>query len=112
MDKNIKAIEKMLFHIGRLERTLDGIEFEQYLDSEILQDASILNILQIGENVSLLDEDFIKAHSEIPWRKIKAVRNVFVHNYDGIDMNSMWALIKRDIPELKEKLINITAENK
>ena len=32
------------------------------------------------------------------------MRNVFVHEYFGIDTNLFWEIIKKDISELKEKI--------
>lgn len=32
------------------------------------------------------------------------MRNVFVHEYFGIDAKLVWEIIKKDIPELKGKI--------
>ncbi len=32
------------------------------------------------------------------------MRNVFAHEYFGIDSKLVWEIIKNDIPDLKEKL--------
>jgi uncharacterized protein with HEPN domain len=32
------------------------------------------------------------------------MRNVFTHEYFGIDSNIVWEIIKNDIPELKQKI--------
>jgi uncharacterized protein with HEPN domain len=32
------------------------------------------------------------------------MRNVFAHEYFGIDSGLVWEIIKNDIPELKEKV--------
>jgi uncharacterized protein with HEPN domain len=34
----------------------------------------------------------------------KGMRNVFVHEYFGIDSTLMWQIIQYDIPELKKKV--------
>jgi uncharacterized protein with HEPN domain len=35
------------------------------------------------------------------------MRNIFVHEYFGIDANLVWQIIKNDIPELKQKIETI-----
>jgi uncharacterized protein with HEPN domain len=35
------------------------------------------------------------------------MRNVFVHEYFGVDTNLVWEIIKADLPALKVKLIEI-----
>ena len=35
------------------------------------------------------------------------MRNVFIHEYFGIDSNLVWEIIKNDLPELKDKIIEV-----
>jgi len=35
------------------------------------------------------------------------MRNVFTHEYFGIDSSLVWQIIMNDIPELKEKIENV-----
>ena len=35
------------------------------------------------------------------------MRNIFVHEYFGVDSNIVWEIIKGDLPDLKEKVIKI-----
>lgn len=67
-------------------------------------------ILQIGELITKLDESFLKQHSDVPWRQIKGMRNVYAHDYDTIDLNTVWEAITGDVPELRSKLENILAQ--
>ena len=45
--------------------------------------------------------------SEIEWAQIVGMRNVFTHEYFGIDSSLVWQIIMNDIPELKEKIENV-----
>ncbi len=40
----------------------------------------------------------------LKWTKIKAFRNIPVHNYLGIDLELIWKTIENDLPELKHQL--------
>jgi hypothetical protein len=42
------------------------------------------------------DADFRIAHPEIPWRKMIAVRNILIHNYDGIEPEIVFGIVERD----------------
>lgn len=64
-------------------------------------------IVQIGEYVTRLSDDFKQEHSEIPWRTIKGMRNVATHQYDRIDFEIMWNTLTESVPELEEKLMLI-----
>ena len=66
-----------------------------------------LCILQIGELVGKLTEDFRAAHPGVPWRQIKAMRNIVAHSYGTIDPEVTWEVMTEDIPALKSYCSNI-----
>lgn len=41
---------------------------------------------------------------------LAAFRNVLVHDYLGIDLELVWTVITRDIPEFKKKIVAILEE--
>ena len=45
-----------------------------------------------------------KKFSTVEWSQIVGMRNVFVHEYFGVDAAVVWEIIKKDIPELKSKI--------
>jgi uncharacterized protein with HEPN domain len=63
--------------------------------------------LAIGEAANNMPEEFKKEHSDIPWNEIIGMRNKVIHEYFGVDEDILWKTIKEDIPELKEKIINL-----
>ncbi|MCH7556010.1 MAG: DUF86 domain-containing protein [Planctomycetes bacterium] len=50
------------------------------------------------------------AHPEIEWARIAAFRNVLVHNYLGIDIDRVWEITQRDVPELKRAILSMLQE--
>jgi uncharacterized protein with HEPN domain len=34
------------------------------------------------------------------------MRNILVHNYFGVDVDVVWAVVVNDIPDLKQKIEN------
>ncbi|BER91688.1 hypothetical protein M15_04320 [Atrimonas thermophila] len=59
---------------------------EAFERDELIQ-VWILHHLQIiGEAAARLGRDFCKAHPQVPWAEIIAVRNILVHEYFGIDL--------------------------
>ncbi len=62
--------------------------------------ACVFSLSQIGELVSRLDVEFVEVNSQIPWRKIKGMRNRIVHDYEGIQLNIVWDVLVDFLPEL------------
>lgn len=44
------------------------------------------------------------------WARIAAFRNVLVHNYLGIDIDRVWEITQRDVPELKRAILTMLQE--
>ena len=64
-------------------------------------------IIQIGELVSRLSEETMEKNRKIPWRAIKAMRNLHAHDYENVDLEIVWNTLTEDIPVLKEQLENM-----
>ncbi len=103
-DKEITSINKMINYIDRALKYTDEITFEQFENNQEKQDATIFSISQIGELVKNIDENTQNEHSNIEWIIIKNLRNKIVHDYDGINLNIIWDIIKNDLNPLKEEL--------
>jgi uncharacterized protein with HEPN domain len=61
----------------------------------------------IGEASDHITDDVKAEFTEIEWGQIKGMRNVFVHEYFGVDANIVWEIIKDDIPVLKVRILEI-----
>ena len=68
----------------------------------IKHETYVHSILQIGELVGGLTDDFKAENNHIPWRAIKGMRNVVVHKYGEVDMETLWDALTNDLPKLKE----------
>lgn len=78
---------------------------EAFERDELIQ-VWILHHLQIiGEAVARLG-DFCKAHPQVPWAEIIAMRNILVHEYFGVDLEEIWQTIERDLPALRREAGN------
>ena len=103
------VLQKIIKYCDTIEEILAKHDFNRaYFESDKeFQYASGMCIIQIGELVTRLDENFMKEHPDIPWRAIKGMRNIYAHDYDIIDNDTVWVTITEEIPELKKKLWRI-----
>ena len=60
----------------------------------------IRNFIIIGEAASHLPEDFIEKHTDLPWREMRDMRNIVVHEYFGVDNMIVWETLQKDFPPL------------
>jgi uncharacterized protein with HEPN domain len=61
----------------------------------------------IGESSNQISDEVKSKFSNVEWAQIIGMRNVFVHEYFGVDSRLVWEIIKNDLSELKGKIIEI-----
>lgn len=100
------VLQKMIWYCDKISQILEKHHFsrEDFENDMEFQFASGMCIIQIGELVTRLDDDFVKKYSDIPWRQIKGMRNIYAHDYDIIDRDTVWEAMIEEIPELRNKL--------
>lgn len=105
-------VQKMVNYCNEIERILKKHDYKrnEFENDSEFQFACGMCILQLGELVVKLSDEFIKQHSYIPWRQIRGMRNIYAHAYDIIDNDTVWEAITEDIPELKKLLQSILNE--
>lgn len=101
---NQKIITNLLKSINKIITFIKDVKYEEFESDGLLQDACFMNLMQIGENASKIDDDYIKEHSDIKWKEMKGLRNRIVHDYDGVNIKIVWDTMKVDLPILKEQL--------
>jgi uncharacterized protein with HEPN domain len=102
LDDMIRFCEKVDIFTREVDQVMfvgDGMRF----------DATIRNIELIGEAAIHVPEAVRLASPSIPWRMIIATRNQLIHGYLGIDNDTLWSIVKTDIPALWSALNQLKA---
>lgn len=97
-------LEHILWHCIRVNNDITrfGNDFKIFKSDEAYFDSVSMNLLQIGELVHKLSDDFKNSTGQcVPWEKIYGMRNRFVHGYDAMDDEKIWDTAINSIPALK-----------
>ncbi len=73
---------------------------QEFFNDTMIQDAVVRNFEIIGEAVKNLSEEFRSSHGEIRWPKVSRMRDVLVHRYFGVRLETVWETVERRLPEL------------
>ncbi len=111
LDRDLSILRHIVSYCKQIEQTQEhfGNTYESFAASQIYRNASALCILQIGELVGKLTDTFRAQNPVIPWRQIKAMRNIVAHSYGSVDPETTWEIICGDIPRLKKYCLAILA---
>ncbi len=86
---------------------MNKVDFE---NNEMVIDAVLRNLELIGEASKRLSNEFINKYSNIPWKKIIGLRNIVIHEYSDVDIDIIWDIVTKNIPETKENIQEIYNE--
>ena len=102
-NKDNVILGKIIQYADEIEKTLERFnnDREIFAHDFVYKNAVSMCILQIGELVGKLSDDFKANYPVMPWRDIKAMRNIAAHNYGEIDIDILWETATGDIVELK-----------
>lgn len=78
-----------------------GCSKEKFISSTTYQNAVCMCILQIGELVNRLTEEFKNRHPEIPWHKIRGMRNFVAHEYGSLDLEVVWYVAVNSVNDVQ-----------
>lgn len=95
--------------LGRIERitlfTASGRD--AFLSDPLIQDAVIRNLEVIGEAAKRIPAKFRETHPTIPWRSLAGLRDVLIHQYEGVSIPQVWQIVEQDVPVLQQALSSI-----
>lgn len=98
-------LRHILHCIQRIEADIAG-GIDSFRGPRTIQDVVVRNLQILAESSQRLsvDIDLKSRWTQVEWDRIAAFRNVLVHDYPGLDMERIWAVAQRDVPELKKSV--------
>ncbi len=107
----IGRLQDMIDAIEAIEAVVDGVEEASFLKDRRSRDAVLWNLTVLGEAVRGVPVNVQHAHPEVPWSKMRGLRNLLVHEYFGIDDRIVWATATRNVLPLLETLRQIASRS-
>jgi uncharacterized protein with HEPN domain len=112
MKNPIIYIEHIHTSVLRIKSYTTSINEETFLKNPLIQDAVIRNFEIIGEATKKLSNEFRLKYPDIEWKKIAGMRDKLIHDYIGVDLWAVWAVVENILPELEIQINEILKNEK
>jgi len=103
-------LDDLLEVIDRIRSYTEGMSQNDFETDQRTIDAVMLNFVRMGEVVRGIPEEIQEHEQGIPWAEIRGLRNVLVHAYREIHLQTVWKTIQEDLPLLEQALIKMKQE--
>ena len=92
------------------DHALEAVEMVQGrsrtdLDADRMLNLALTRLMEvIGEAANRVPDDFRSIHPQVSWRQVVDLRNRLIHGYDTIDFDTLWEIVRDELPPLIEHL--------
>lgn len=105
-------LKDILEYMGRAERYIGSLNLEGFLKDNKACDAVIRCIEVIGEATKNIPDRIREKYPSIPWRDIAGMRDKIIHGYFTVDFETVWLVVKEEIPQLKPMITRVANDLK
>ncbi len=111
MSRHASRVPDYLEHMAEavrriLEYTREQSE-EDFTSDRLVQDAVLRNLGVLGEaanNCFKVSPDIAVRYPNLPFAKIYGMRNQLTHGYWTVDLDIVWNIVEKDVPELQTQI--------
>ena len=100
-------LSHILDAISSIESYVDGLDSVAFADDPLRQDGVVRQLGIVGEAVKRLSTEIREINPQVPWRDITGMRDRLVHDYMGVNVESVWKTVQVDLPELRRAVSSI-----
>jgi uncharacterized protein with HEPN domain len=96
--------------IQDIEQFIAGMDFEAFERDRKTVNAVIRSLEVMGEAVKKIPPNLRERFPSIPWKYMAGMRDKLVHEYHGVDLEIIWAVITQEIPPLRDLFLEMLNE--
>lgn len=121
---NLPLVKRLLL---KIEATLQSVQervsvfnsLDDFLTSPqgmLVLDAVSMQLIAIGETLKSIDKltrkQLFPNYTNIPWSKVKGMRDILAHHYFEIEADEVWWVLQHEIQPLQQTIKQIISDLK
>jgi len=93
--------------IDMIERFPLGMDFDAFRDDPKTVAAVERKLQLVSEAATRLGEQAEVLCPGLPWRNVRGIGNWLRHQYDRVDLDTVWKTVTDDLPPLKAAVLRV-----
>ena len=85
----------------------DERQMETFVADEMAYDATLRNLEILGEAAKNIPGEIRRRYPDVDWRGVAGLRDILAHAYFALDDETLWKVVRVDIPQLLNLLRQI-----
>ncbi len=109
----MKDDQVYLLHIAEAIATIEeyvATGRAAFYSQRMIQDVVIRNLEIIGEATKNISSATRQTAPSIPWQKMAGLRDVLIHDYFGVDLDTVWLVVENRLPDLAKQITLLLAK--
>lgn len=108
--RDVTILRKINSEISPLERMLENVSMQQFVEDDILQRAAAMSSINIGELAKHLSDAFFEAYPESELRMAARTRDAYAHGYYSLSFSQVYETAQTDYPRVKEWIASVLGD--
>ncbi len=105
MPRNYKIyLNDIIGAIAIIDKYTKDISFGEFSKERMREDAVMKNLMVIGEAAKGIPREIRSISPETEWEEMAGLRDVLIHQYFGTELETIWDIIKKDLPKLRQEI--------
>jgi uncharacterized protein with HEPN domain len=106
--ESFKRLQHILEAIAEIQQYVLKETVTSFCQSGLVHSAVLHQFFVIGEAINHVEDEKLEKY-HYHWHKVRSFRNLIAHEYFNIKLIAVWKIIQNDLPELKEVVEQILA---
>ena len=94
-------VEDILTSFEETQEFTRGLDFNAFTGDRKTVNAVVRSLEVMGEAAKRIPAKIREKYPEIPWKRMTGMRDKLIHEYSGVDLEIVWAVVKTELPPLK-----------
>jgi uncharacterized protein with HEPN domain len=97
----IDYLHDILDAMEKVQQFVKDISYEKFSKDDKTIFAVVRALEIIGEATKNIPGETRTENPDIPWKDMAGMRDILIHEYFGVDIETVWLTVTKKIPEIK-----------